>query len=111
MCGLCGILTIDGRKPNKPLINQMNEAQRHRGPDGEGIYTYHDGPIALSLAHRRLSIIDLSPAGLQPMSNEDGKIHLVVNGEIYNFIDETAPRENGTPFLFPVRCGSDRPPL
>jgi len=87
MCGLCGILTIDGRNPNKPLINQMNEAQRHRGPDGEGIYTYHDGPIALSLAHRRLSIIDLSPAGLQPMSNEDGKIHLVVNGEIYNFIE------------------------
>ena len=59
----------------------MNAVLAHRGPDDAGIRC--DGQIGL--AHRRLSIIDLSPAGHQPMSNEDGTIWIVFNGEIYNF--------------------------
>ena len=55
-------------------------AMVHRGPDGHGLF--QAGPVAL--AHRRLSIIDLSEAGRQPMTNEDGQIAIVVNGEIYN---------------------------
>jgi asparagine synthase (glutamine-hydrolysing) len=59
----------------------MGDAIRHRGPDDSGIWT---GP-GVGLVHRRLSIIDLSPAGHQPMANEDGSVWIVFNGEIYNF--------------------------
>jgi len=67
----------------RPLIQEMDDALKHRGPDGEG--TYMDEQV--SLGHRRLAIIDLSEKGRQPMSNEDGSIWLVYNGEIFNFQD------------------------
>ncbi len=76
MCGICGFTG-----ENKALLKQMTSLLSHRGPDGEG--TYSDGKI--SFGHRRLSIIDLSSAGRQPMSNEDGTIWITFNGEIYNF--------------------------
>ena len=76
MCGISGF-----NWPDKEVIGRMNEALRHRGPDGEG--TYMDNHV--SLGHRRLAIIDLSEKGKQPMSNEDESIWLVFNGEIYNF--------------------------
>ena len=69
------------RSVERDVLERMNAVLAHRGPDDAGIYC--DGPIGL--AHRRLSIIDLSPAGHQPMSNEDGTIWIVFNGEIYNF--------------------------
>ncbi len=59
----------------------MTETLAHRGPDAEGHHL--DGPVALG--HRRLSIIDLSEAARQPMTNEDGTLWIVFNGEIYNF--------------------------
>lgn len=59
----------------------MSECLRHRGPDDHGVYV--NGHVGL--AHRRLSVLDLSPAGRQPMSNEDGKVWIIFNGEIYNF--------------------------
>ncbi len=61
----------------------MNDALKHRGPDDEGIYI--NPKRSVGLGHRRLSIIDLSPAGRQPMSNEDGSVWVIFNGEIYNF--------------------------
>ena len=82
MCGISGKLYFDPARPvERDVLERMNAVLAHRGPDDAGIHC--DGPIGL--AHRRLSIIDLSPAGHQPMSNEDGTIWIVFNGEIYNF--------------------------
>ncbi|MBU5636085.1 asparagine synthase (glutamine-hydrolyzing) [Geomonas sp. Red69] len=79
MCGIAGILNFD-RAPVSPVIlRRMTDAIAHRGPDGEGHYI--DGP--LGLGHRRLAIIDLSPAGQQPMASGDYVISY--NGEVYNF--------------------------
>lgn len=78
MCGINGFSWNDISK-----LEEMNRMIKHRGPDGEG--TYSDD--AISLGHVRLSIIDLSIAGKQPMSNEDGTIWISFNGEIYNFLE------------------------
>jgi asparagine synthase (glutamine-hydrolysing) len=80
MCGIGGKLSFDAR-PDPGLADEMNAQMRHRGPDASGVYA--DGPALL--AHRRLSILDLSEAGRQPMSNADGTVHIVFNGEIYNY--------------------------
>jgi asparagine synthase (glutamine-hydrolysing) len=81
MCGFTGVLNLD-RAPASPVILQrMTSAIAHRGPDGEGVYT--DGPIGLG--HRRLAVIDPSPAGRQPMATADGRFVLAFNGEIYNY--------------------------
>lgn len=84
MCGIAGILTIDGRPfPNLGLnLGVMNDLIAHRGPDGEG--TWANDLKSVGLAHRRLSIIDLSRTGHQPMLGRDGSA-LVHNGEIYNY--------------------------
>jgi asparagine synthase (glutamine-hydrolysing) len=83
MCGICGRLNFNGQGVDKALIRKMAGTLVHRGPDDEGMYV--NGRIGLG--HRRLSIIDLSDAGHQPMCNEDGSIWIVFNGEIYNFPD------------------------
>lgn len=77
MCGIAGYCGEGTRE----ILGRMNDVIRHRGPDAEGLYV----APGIGLAHRRLSIIDLSPAGHQPMSNEAGDIWIVFNGEIYNF--------------------------
>ena len=81
MCGIAGIYNLDGAPAEHALLRRMATAIAHRGPDGEGVYA--DGPMGL--AHRRLAIIDLSPAGQQPMVTADGRYALSYNGEIYNF--------------------------
>ncbi len=83
MCGICGILKLGGSAPppDGELIDRMTEVLKHRGPNDRG--TWRDAHVALG--HRRLSVIDLSSAGREPMSNEDGSIQVVFNGEIYNF--------------------------
>jgi asparagine synthase (glutamine-hydrolysing) len=81
MCGLIGIGDRKGTPVAPPLVARMNNIIAHRGPDSFGEYT--DGPVGLG--HRRLSIIDLSPLGHQPMANEDGSVVIVYNGELYNF--------------------------
>jgi len=83
MCGIAAILQRDGRPCQSADIVSMCDVQSHRGPDDTGFYI--DGKVGLG--HRRLSIIDLSEAGHQPISNEDGSIWLVFNGEIYNYIE------------------------
>ena len=82
MCGICGIFDLGGRPVERDLLDRMTSALSHRGPDGSGSFV--SGRIALG--HRRLSIIDLE-GGSQPITNEDGTLHLVFNGEIYNFIE------------------------
>ncbi|PIR92496.1 asparagine synthase (glutamine-hydrolyzing) [Candidatus Falkowbacteria bacterium CG10_big_fil_rev_8_21_14_0_10_44_15] len=77
MCGIAGYFGSGSQE----ILAKMTNALRHRGPDDEGFYL--DGQVGLG--HRRLSIIDLSPAGHQPMSNDGQDIWLVFNGEIYNF--------------------------
>ncbi len=89
MCGIAGIVHLDGNPVSPEILAAMNSAIIHRGPDGEGIW--HNGPAGL--AHRRLSIIDLT-AGKQPMTNEDGTIWITYNGEIYNHVELRRNLEN-----------------
>lgn len=81
MCGITGIFDRGGRPVDSRVIQKMGEALHYRGPDDEGLWV--DGEIGLG--HKRLSIIDLSARGRNPMFNEDGSVVIVFNGEIYNF--------------------------
>src|ERR1700687_2144621 len=81
MCGFVGVVRLDGRPVADATVARMNAKLAHRGPDGEGVWV--DGPVGLG--HRRLAIIDLSPAAHQPMCGETGDLVLVYNGELYNF--------------------------
>jgi asparagine synthase (glutamine-hydrolysing) len=81
MCGIVGIIGL----ANQEVISAMNNALMHRGPDDFGIYIDESGCVAFG--HRRLSIIDLSPAGHQPMSYSNERYWTVYNGEIYNFME------------------------
>ncbi len=86
MCGIAGFLDTTPRHPAETLhstARRMGEAIRHRGPDDAGSWV--DPAAGIALAHRRLSIIDLSPAGHQPMLSGSGRYVIVFNGEIYNF--------------------------
>ena len=82
MCGIAGKFNLDGRPVEPDLMARMADRIAHRGPDSEGYYL--SGPIGL--ANRRLSIIDLDH-GKQPISNEDDTVWVVLNGEIYNFVE------------------------
>lgn len=82
MCGICGVFDLSGRPVDPELVRKMSWSLRHRGPDGDGHFI--DGEIALG--HRRLSIIDLA-GGSQPITNEDGTLQIIFNGEIYNYIE------------------------
>src|SRR5262245_61606249 len=84
MCGIAGILSVRDGAVDEPRLLRMRETMVSRGPDGAGVW--HDAARRIGLAHRRLSIVDLSSAGAQPMATEDGSLHLVYNGEIYNHV-------------------------
>ena len=79
MCGIAGIFERD--TDNTQLMLEMLATIKHRGPDDQSIYTYRD----FTLGHRRLSIIDVSTCGNQPIFNEDKSICVIFNGEIYNY--------------------------
>ena len=81
MCGICGLYRRGNREINPGRIIKMRDVMIPRGPDDAGLYIAPH----IGLGFRRLSIIDLSSSGNQPMSNEDGSLHLLFNGEIYNF--------------------------
>ncbi len=92
MCGICGLVSLHGdSSPDRAVLEAMNETMVHRGPDSDGILV--DGPVGLAV--RRLSIIDLE-GGDQPIANEDRSVHVVQNGEIYNYRELRAELE---------RCG------
>jgi asparagine synthase (glutamine-hydrolysing) len=81
MCGIVGLIHLDGAPVAPPVLKRMTDAVAHRGPDGEGQWI--EGNVGIG--HRRLSIIDLSPAGQQPMISADHRYVLSYNGEVYNF--------------------------
>ena len=81
MCGIAGIFNLNGEPVSQVILRKMTSAIEHRGPDGEGFYI----DSFVGLGHRRLAIIDLSPAGHQPMATEDGNYIITYNGEVYNF--------------------------
>lgn len=83
MCGIVGQINYSRNKIDRVLFDSMRDTLIHRGPDGYGTELLHNDLIAFG--HRRLSIIDLSDNGKQPMCNEDGSIWITYNGEIYNF--------------------------
>jgi asparagine synthase (glutamine-hydrolysing) len=97
MCGIAGIWTNGRVSP--PLIRAMIRSMPHRGPDDEGMWS--DAEAGIALGHRRLAIVDLSPAGHQPMHSRDGRFVIILNGEIYNHaevrreLDRVRPGDSG----------------
>ena len=86
MCGFVGWINVDRQKPvDADILQMMNNQIAHRGPDDAGYFLHEN----IGLAHRRLSIIDTSQRGHQPLFNEDGTVGVVFNGEIYNYQELT----------------------
>lgn len=84
MCGISGLISNKMSKESlEQRVSQMMETQRHRGPDDEGAWSYCDNEFSLALGHNRLSIIDISEDGHQPMIDETTGNVIVFNGEIY----------------------------
>jgi asparagine synthase (glutamine-hydrolysing) len=102
MCGIAGILNLNGEPASPVLLRKMTDALAHRGPDGEGFYI--DSFVALG--HRRLAIIDLSAAGHQPMTTEDENYTITYNGEVYNF-QELREELKGLGYAFRSRTDSE----
>src|SRR5437899_6160983 len=88
MCGIAGYVSLEERCDRRPLLQQMTQALRHRGPDDEGYFA----EPGVGLAIRRLSIIDVAGSH-QPISNEDETVHVVFNGAIYNYLELRASLE------------------
>lgn len=100
MCGIAGVVPYQPEFVSREALARMSEALRHRGPDDRGclvldgdgphlsrdVPELHNPPRAV-LLHRRLSILDLSDAGRQPLATPDGRLHVVLNGEIYNYVE------------------------
>src|SRR5271169_5813201 len=89
MCGIAGVI---GNKVEKKSVEWMIRALARRGPDESGLWEEPTGGVVLG--HTRLSIIDLSPAGHQPMSDRDGRFWITFNGEIYNYREIAAELES-----------------
>jgi asparagine synthase (glutamine-hydrolysing) len=119
MCGIAGWLDPTPRHDLGDRLSRMAKAIAHRGPDDEGIALFSlddtppaaspdltDGPRSVGLAHRRLSILDLTPAGHQPMASPDGRYWLTFNGEIYNYL-ELMPELEAQGFQFRSRSDSE----
>ncbi len=87
MCGICGILSFsDSFDASERTVGAMCDVIAHRGPDDRGVGSWPTSRGLVTLGHRRLAIIDTSPAGHNPMRNEDGSIWITFNGEIYNHL-------------------------
>lgn len=83
MCGIVGVLDLKKRTVDEHLVRKMTKTLAHRGPNGEGVYISK----SIGLGHRRLSILDVSARGAQPMHSADGRLTIVFNGEIYNYLE------------------------
>src|SRR5664280_2377928 len=83
MCGICGIINFNGKPVHEAPIRKMMEVQKHRGPDDDGVFLED----TVGFGFVRLSILDLSTAGHQPMFSYDNRYVMVFNGEIYNYIE------------------------
>lgn len=107
MCGIAGIWHRGGQPVDASMLDAMTDRLAHRGPDDRGIWI--DGPVGLG--HRRLSILDLSADGRQPMGDPGGRVMMTYNGEIYNFraLREQLSRETG--HRFQTQCDSEIIPV
>src|SRR5687767_9668570 len=113
MCGIAGaIWNVDGEPLSGDTLKRMTDVLSHRGPDDQGAYLSdvrhglsHEPTPGVALGHRRLSIIDVA-GGRQPLSNEDGTIWLVFNGEIYNYLD-LRRRLEGAGHAFQTDCDTE----
>ncbi|MBK7550791.1 MAG: hypothetical protein IPI61_03540 [Syntrophaceae bacterium] len=86
MCGIVGFLSLEGKSPiSDSFLESARDTMAHRGPDDAGLQVFSVGSSRIGLGHRRLSILDLSPLGHQPMSTDDGRLLIVFNGEIFNY--------------------------
>ena len=87
MCGIAGFHSLRGELPrqaaSREILERMAESVRHRGPDDGGVYL----DARCGLGHRRLSIVDLTPAGRQPLRSADGSLWITFNGEIFNYVE------------------------
>ncbi|MBA3827738.1 MAG: asparagine synthase (glutamine-hydrolyzing) [Taibaiella sp.] len=81
MCGIAGLIRFDNKPINEELVTRMRDSLAHRGPDGAGTFIKRN----VALAHRRLSILDLSDCASQPFTSADGRYTIIFNGEIYNY--------------------------
>ena len=86
MCGLVTVIVPKGAI-SEGLVQAMRERLAHRGPDGAGLVVRHMGRTVVALAHRRLAIVDLSDSAGQPMQSANGRLTIVFNGEIYNYVE------------------------
>src|SRR5262249_22583222 len=102
---MCGISGIVGNNWTGPQLYAMAGVQNHRGPDATGAYVSPDK--LAGLGHNRLSIIDLSEAGRQPMTDATGRYWIVFNGEIYNYLE--LRRELAADFDFRTRTDTEAP--
>ena len=93
MCGIVGIWNHNGRPVERVVLDQLTDSLAHRGPDGRG--TLIEEEVCLGLGHRRLSILDLTEAGHQPMPYADKRYWIVFNGEIYNYRELGSHLESG----------------
>lgn len=100
MCGINGVIGLEGIDAPEPIIRAMNQALAHRGPDADGVFIDAAGGVAFG--HRRLAIIDLSADGNQPFTSADRKLTLVFNGEIYNYPELRAQLTD-----YPFQSGGD----
>lgn len=107
MCGIAGVWHRSGQPVDASMLDAMTDRLAHRGPDDRG--TWIDGPVGLG--HRRLSILDLSADGHQPMGDPGGRVMMTYNGEIYNFrsLREQLTRETG--YRFRTQCDSEIIPV
>ncbi|TAN03008.1 MAG: asparagine synthase (glutamine-hydrolyzing) [Rhodanobacteraceae bacterium] len=89
MCGIAAIIRFDHCPPSRDALHRLSDSMRHRGPDDEGLFVHEN----VGLAFRRLSIIDLSRSGHQPMESDSGRFVIVFNGEIFNYLELRAELE------------------
>ena len=82
---MCGISVVMGQRVRRSVLQRMNAAQAHRGPDSDDVWMGRDQQIGLG--HRRLSVVDLSEDGSQPMEDSSGRYVIAFNGEIYNYLE------------------------
>lgn len=102
MCGIVTLMNYAGAGVDRDELTRIRDAMIARGPDGEGLWVSRDARVALG--HRRLSLLDLSDAGAQPMASTDGSLRIVFNGEIYNYQELRQELEQKG---FKFRSGSD----
>src|ERR1035437_10086638 len=107
MCGIAGLVSFTDHRADPALVGRMPERLVHRGPDDEGLVAL--GPAVLGV--RRLSILDPTPAGHQPMTSRDGRYTIAYNGEIYNFwsLPTSSPRLDTRSRRRPTQKSFSRP--